>query len=124
MLFCFSAPYNPDSTSLESTVISYWVMPPPEMKPNEYSKSMLMNYSVVQDQFLSQDALNEMVSHLEILAGFFFLNRSLEARHPYCLGWRRERRSEEEKKKKCVCYQAGDDRKVLPTFPTLGFSGS
>lgn len=37
-------------------------MPPPESKPHEYGKPMLMTYSVVQDQFLSQDALNEMVS--------------------------------------------------------------
>ena len=41
--------------------MSYWVMPPPETKPHEYGRPMLMSYSVVQDQFLSQDALNEMV---------------------------------------------------------------
>lgn len=47
---------------MESGVLAYWVMPPPENKPHEYGKPMAMTYSVVQDQFLSQDALNEMVS--------------------------------------------------------------
>ncbi|XP_071447256.1 MPN domain-containing protein-like isoform X2 [Hetaerina americana] len=54
------APYQPESLSLESSVASYWVMPPPESRPHEYGRPMLMNYTVVQDQFLSQDALNEM----------------------------------------------------------------
>ncbi|GFG35992.1 hypothetical protein Cfor_03573 [Coptotermes formosanus] len=54
------SPYNHDCPSLESSVVSYWVMPPPETKPHEYGRPMLMSYSVVQDQFLSQDALNEM----------------------------------------------------------------
>ncbi|XP_021929508.1 MPN domain-containing protein-like isoform X2 [Zootermopsis nevadensis] len=54
------SPYNHDCPSLESSIVSYWVMPPPETKPHEYGKPMLMSYSVVQDQFLSQDALNEM----------------------------------------------------------------
>ncbi|GLG95109.1 Uncharacterized protein GBIM_02152 [Gryllus bimaculatus] len=51
--------------TLESSVVSYWVMPPPESKPLEYGKPMLMSYSVVQDQFLSQDALNEMKKCVE-----------------------------------------------------------
>ncbi|XP_047000085.1 MPN domain-containing protein isoform X1 [Schistocerca americana] len=54
------SPYNKDNQSLESAIVSYWVMPPPESKPHDYGKPMLMSYSVVQDQFLSQDALNEM----------------------------------------------------------------
>ncbi|KAJ9577212.1 hypothetical protein L9F63_006186, partial [Diploptera punctata] len=54
------SPYNHDCPSLESSIVSYWVMPPPETKPHEYGRPMLMSYSVVQDQFLSQDALNEM----------------------------------------------------------------
>ncbi|PSN55433.1 hypothetical protein C0J52_05687 [Blattella germanica] len=56
------SPYNHDCPSLESSIVSYWVMPPPETKPHEYGKPMLMSYSVVQDQFLSQDALNEMTT--------------------------------------------------------------
>ncbi|KAK7872098.1 hypothetical protein R5R35_005178 [Gryllus longicercus] len=59
------SPYNPECPTLESSVVSYWVMPPPESKPLEYGKPMLMSYSVVQDQFLSQDALNEMKKCVE-----------------------------------------------------------
>lgn len=58
-----TAPYNKDSLSLESTVVSYWVAPPPENKPHEYGKPMLMSYSVIQDQYLTQDTLNEMVTY-------------------------------------------------------------
>lgn len=50
-----------DSVSLESSLSSFWVVPPPESKPHEYGKPMQMTYSVIHDQFLSQDALNEMV---------------------------------------------------------------
>nr|CAD7257219.1 unnamed protein product [Timema shepardi] len=56
------SPYNKETQSMESSIVSYWVMPPPETKPHEYGKPMLMSYSVVQDQFLSQDALNEMTT--------------------------------------------------------------
>jgi MPN domain-containing protein len=41
--------------------MSYWVMPPPENRPTEYGRPMLMTYSVTQEHYLSQDALNEMV---------------------------------------------------------------
>lgn len=57
----FSAPYHQESMSLESALSCFWVVPPPENKPLEYGKPMTMTYSVIQDQFLSQDALNEMV---------------------------------------------------------------
>lgn len=60
--FELAAPYNKDSLSLESTVVSYWVVPPPEHKPLEYGKPMLMSYSVIQDHYLTHDTLNEMVS--------------------------------------------------------------
>jgi hypothetical protein len=52
--------------------VSYWVIPPPETKPHEYGKPMLMSYSVIQDQFLSQDALNEMVRILKLVSVCYF----------------------------------------------------
>lgn len=70
-----AAPYNKDSLSLESTVVSYWVVPPPENRPLEYGKPMLMSYSVVQDQYLTQDTLNEMVC--PILKSLFKRNHLL-----------------------------------------------
>lgn len=59
---CFAAPYMQENVSLESSVVCYWVVPPPENKPHEYGKPMVMSYSQFQDQYLSQEALNEMVS--------------------------------------------------------------
>ncbi|KAJ8929969.1 hypothetical protein NQ314_017292 [Rhamnusium bicolor] len=37
------SPYNYENTSLESSIIAYWVIPPPEAKPNEYGRPMLIN---------------------------------------------------------------------------------
>nr|XP_018917056.1 PREDICTED: MPN domain-containing protein-like [Bemisia tabaci] len=54
------SPYNKENISSESSIMSYWVMPPPEHKPNEYPRPMLMSYSVSQDPFMSQDSLNEL----------------------------------------------------------------
>lgn len=55
-----AAPYNYKSTSLESNIIAYWVIPPPEAKPNEYGRPMLMSYSVVQDSMLAVNVMDEM----------------------------------------------------------------
>lgn len=43
-----------------SNIIAYWVIPPPESKPNEYGRPMLMSYSVVQDSVLSPFVKNEI----------------------------------------------------------------
>ncbi|XP_059473619.1 MPN domain-containing protein-like isoform X2 [Neocloeon triangulifer] len=66
--------YQPEieSTSklnLESSIMCYWVMPPPDNRPLEYARPMLMSYSVAQEQFLSQDALNEMKKCAEFYKG-------------------------------------------------------
>ncbi|XP_014286251.1 MPN domain-containing protein isoform X2 [Halyomorpha halys] len=63
------SPYAEDSVSLESSLSSFWVIPPPESKPHDHGKPMLMTYSVIQDQFLSQDALNEMKKCSEFYRG-------------------------------------------------------
>lgn len=47
------SPYNMENTSLESSMLAYWVIPPPESKPNEYGRPMLMSYSVVQDSLVT-----------------------------------------------------------------------
>ncbi|XP_076269189.1 MPN domain-containing protein-like isoform X1 [Rhynchophorus ferrugineus] len=46
------SPYNYENISLESSIMAYWVIPPPETKPNEYGRPMLMSYSVIQDAML------------------------------------------------------------------------
>ncbi|KAF4518786.1 hypothetical protein B566_EDAN005407 [Ephemera danica] len=54
---------------LESSMVCYWVMPPPESRPQEYGRPMLMSYSVTQDQFITQDTLNEMKKCAEFYKG-------------------------------------------------------
>ena len=48
------------SMSNESNLLAYWVIPPPDTIPVEYGKPMKMEYSVVTDPCLSQEALNQI----------------------------------------------------------------
>lgn len=45
---------------MESNIIAYWVIPPPDAKPNEYGRPMLMSYSVIQDTVLTVNIKDEM----------------------------------------------------------------
>uniref|UniRef100_A0A182MSL5 MPN domain-containing protein n=1 Tax=Anopheles culicifacies TaxID=139723 RepID=A0A182MSL5_9DIPT len=55
------APYDDQNTALESSVMSFWVMPPPENRPAEYGRPMLMSYTLIQDETLSEDVKEEMM---------------------------------------------------------------
>ncbi|KAH1001740.1 hypothetical protein HUJ04_005717 [Dendroctonus ponderosae] len=59
------SPYNYENVSLESSIMAYWVIPPPETKPNEYGRPMLMSYSVVQDSALYQPVKEELTKCVE-----------------------------------------------------------
>ena len=59
------SPYFSDTSNIESSIVSYWVSPPPENKPLEYGKPMLMSYSVVQDANLPPEVLKEMAALME-----------------------------------------------------------
>lgn len=59
-MLSLAAPYNYENPSLESNIIAYWVIPPPETKPNEYGRPMLMSYSVLQDMTLPTNVKEEM----------------------------------------------------------------
>ncbi|XP_022901215.1 MPN domain-containing protein CG4751-like [Onthophagus taurus] len=61
------SPYNYDNAPLEilSNIIAYWVIPPPESKPNEYGRPMLMSYSVVQDSLLTPYVKEEITKLAE-----------------------------------------------------------
>ncbi|KAL1513734.1 hypothetical protein ABEB36_003105 [Hypothenemus hampei] len=59
------SPYNNENLTLESSITAYWVIPPPETKPNEYGRPMLMSYSVVQDSNLSQSVKSEITKCVE-----------------------------------------------------------
>lgn len=53
-------PYVKDESCVDAKYLAYWVMPPPEHRPNEYGKPMQMMYNIAQDSFLTQDLLMEM----------------------------------------------------------------
>ncbi|XP_015608876.1 uncharacterized protein LOC107274341 isoform X2 [Cephus cinctus] len=54
------SPYNVDSSCYESNFNVFWSLPPPENRPHEYPRPMLLSYSLSQEHFLSQDALEEI----------------------------------------------------------------
>ncbi|KAL3217525.1 hypothetical protein MRX96_032162 [Rhipicephalus microplus] len=54
------SPYVKDESCVDAKYLAYWVMPPPEHRPNEYGRPMQMMYNVAQDSFLTQDLLMEM----------------------------------------------------------------
>jgi proteasome lid subunit RPN8/RPN11 len=59
------SPYNYENNSLESSIIAYWVIPPPETKPNEYGRPMLMSYSVIQDSLITSNVKEEIKKCVE-----------------------------------------------------------
>ncbi|KAK9888395.1 hypothetical protein WA026_000646 [Henosepilachna vigintioctopunctata] len=59
------SPYNYENSSLESSIIAYWVVPPPEVKPNEYGRPMLMSYSVSQDSQITNYVKSEITKCVE-----------------------------------------------------------
>lgn len=61
------APYYPGNQGMESKISPFWVMPPPEQRPNDYGIPMEVELTYVQDGFLTNDVLHEMVRSL--LAG-------------------------------------------------------
>ncbi|XP_044751992.1 MPN domain-containing protein-like isoform X2 [Coccinella septempunctata] len=59
------SPYNYENSSLESSIIAYWVIPPPEVKPNEYGRPMLMSYSVSQDSQITDHVKEQLTKCAE-----------------------------------------------------------
>ncbi|XP_067824211.1 MPN domain-containing protein [Heptranchias perlo] len=58
-------PYHHGSTNLESKMSPFWVLPPPEQKPNDYGVPMEVEMTYVQDTCLTPDVLHEMMLLLE-----------------------------------------------------------
>ncbi|EDS45382.1 conserved hypothetical protein [Culex quinquefasciatus] len=69
-----SAPYNDATNALESSILSFWVLPPPENRPAEYGRPMLMSYSLVPDETLSEEIKEEMMLTVDYYKQF---NREL-----------------------------------------------
>ncbi|CAB3250070.1 unnamed protein product [Arctia plantaginis] len=54
------SPYNPESPVLESSLTFFWVMPPPEQRPTEYPRPLLLQYNMVHDSHLSPHAMEQI----------------------------------------------------------------
>ncbi|XP_015109473.1 uncharacterized protein LOC107036205 [Diachasma alloeum] len=59
------SPYNADGNCYESNFNVFWSMPPPENRPHEYPRPMLLSYTITQEPFLPQDALDEIKKCIE-----------------------------------------------------------
>ncbi|XP_066582485.1 uncharacterized protein [Prorops nasuta] len=54
------SPYNMDGSCYESNFNVFWSLPPPENRPHEYPRPMLLSYTISQEHFLAQDTLEEI----------------------------------------------------------------
>ncbi|EMP24235.1 MPN domain-containing protein [Chelonia mydas] len=63
------APYYPGNQGMESKISPFWVMPPPEQRPNDYGIPMEVELTYVQDGFLTNDVLHEMMLLVEFYKG-------------------------------------------------------
>ncbi|XP_075992368.1 uncharacterized protein LOC142987467 [Anticarsia gemmatalis] len=54
------SPYNPESPVLESSLTFFWVMPPPEQRPTEYPRPLLLQYNMIHDSHLSPHAMEQI----------------------------------------------------------------
>ncbi|XP_040447370.1 MPN domain-containing protein isoform X4 [Falco naumanni] len=53
-------PYYHGNPGVESKIAPFWVMPPPEQRPNDYGIPMDVEVAYIQDGFLTNDVLQEM----------------------------------------------------------------
>uniref|UniRef100_A0A8C3SG22 MPN domain containing n=1 Tax=Chelydra serpentina TaxID=8475 RepID=A0A8C3SG22_CHESE len=63
------APYYHGNQGAESKISPFWVMPPPEQRPNDYGIPMEVEVTYVQDGFLTNDVLHEMMLLVEFYKG-------------------------------------------------------
>ncbi|KAM6107231.1 LOW QUALITY PROTEIN: MPN domain-containing protein [Pterocles gutturalis] len=62
-------PYYHGNPSVESKIAPFWVMPPPEQRPNDYGIPMEVEVAHVQDGFLTNDVLQEMTLLVDFYKG-------------------------------------------------------
>uniref|UniRef100_A0A8C1JN11 MPN domain-containing protein n=1 Tax=Cyprinus carpio TaxID=7962 RepID=A0A8C1JN11_CYPCA len=58
-------PYYQGNQGVASTITPFWVVPPPEQRPNDYGIPVAVEVTYVQDHFLTTDVLNEMMLLVE-----------------------------------------------------------
>ncbi|KAL1783867.1 MPN domain-containing protein [Sigmodon hispidus] len=76
------SPYYSGNPGPESKICPFWVMPPPEQRPSDYGIPMDVEMAYVQDSFLTNDVLQEMVLLAEFYKGAPDLVRFHEAWSP------------------------------------------
>uniref|UniRef100_A0A8C4JBE2 MPN domain containing n=1 Tax=Dromaius novaehollandiae TaxID=8790 RepID=A0A8C4JBE2_DRONO len=64
-----AGPYYHGNPGVESKIAPFWVMPPPEQRPNDYSIPMDVEVAYIQDGFLTNDVLQEMTLLVEFYKG-------------------------------------------------------
>ncbi|KAM9369083.1 MPN domain-containing protein [Phaethornis superciliosus] len=62
-------PYYHGNPGIESKISPFWVMPPPEQRPNDYGIPMDVEVAYIQDGFLTNDVLQEMMLLVEFYKG-------------------------------------------------------
>ncbi|KAJ8278905.1 hypothetical protein COCON_G00059710 [Conger conger] len=62
-------PYYHGNQGVASTITPFWVVPPPEQRPNDYGIPVAVEVTYVQDNFLTSDVLNEMMLLVEFYRG-------------------------------------------------------
>ncbi|XP_009561123.2 MPN domain-containing protein isoform X2 [Cuculus canorus] len=62
-------PYYHGNSGVESKIAPFWVMPPPEQRPNDYGIPMEVEVAYIQDGFLTNDVLQEMTLLVEFYKG-------------------------------------------------------
>ncbi|XP_036702169.1 MPN domain-containing protein isoform X2 [Balaenoptera musculus] len=62
-------PYYSGNPGPESKISPFWVMPPPEQRPSDYGIPMDVEMAYVQDGFLTNDVLHEMMLLVEFYKG-------------------------------------------------------
>ncbi|XP_030652643.1 MPN domain-containing protein isoform X2 [Nomascus leucogenys] len=73
------SPYYSGNPGPESKISPFWVMPPPEQRPSDYGIPMDVEMAYVQDSFLTNDILHEMMLLVEFYKGSPDLVRLQEA---------------------------------------------
>ncbi|XP_026324590.1 MPN domain-containing protein CG4751 isoform X2 [Hyposmocoma kahamanoa] len=64
------SPYNPESPVLESSLTFFWVMPPPEQRPTEYPRPLLLQYNMINDTHLSTHAMEQIKKSIKYYFNF------------------------------------------------------
>lgn len=69
-MYIVLAPYNPESPVLESSLTFFWVMPPPEQRPTEYPRPLLLQYNMINDTHLSTHAMEQIKKSIKYYFNF------------------------------------------------------